>query len=167
MGPHRIAAHGLARTFQVPQLFPDLTVAEHIALARRYATSGRSELAEELLVECGFAGAALEREARLFSHGEQRFLEICMALLRTPDVLLLDEPAAGLSQREIDLLQSIVERASALGIGLIVVEHHHDFVRDIADRILVMHLGRAVWCGPPAEFASSEDVRRAYLGVSP
>jgi branched-chain amino acid transport system permease protein len=166
LAPHRIATRGLARTFQVPQLFPDLTVAEHLALARRYASGGATELAEALLVECGFAGSLLEREARLFSHGEQRFLEICMALLRAPDVLLLDEPAAGLSQREIDRLRSIVERASALGIGLIVVEHHHDFVRDIADRILVMHLGRAVWCGPPAEFASSEDVRRAYLGVS-
>jgi branched-chain amino acid transport system permease protein len=168
LGPHRIAARGVGRTFQVPQLFGDLTVDEHLALARRQGDRGRPDVvaaAEDLLERCGFIGAALTREARLFSHGEQRFLEICMALLRAPDVLLLDEPAAGLSQREIELLREMVEYASELGIGIIVVEHHHDFVRDIADRILVMHLGAAVWCGPPAEFDSSADVRRAYLGA--
>lgn len=166
MAPYRIARLGVARTFQVPQLFPDLTVAEHLALARNYATSRRPDVdgtAEALLRERGFSGRNRQREARLFSHGEQRFLEICMSLLRGPDVLLLDEPAAGLSQGEIESLDDAISRVARLGIGIVFVEHHHDFVRNVADRILVMHLGRTVWSGVPEDFGKSEAVRRAYL----
>lgn len=170
VAPHRIAARGVARTFQVPQLFPDLTVAEHLALARHYTGRRREDLhaaAESFLAAHGFTGASLAREAREFAHGQQRFLEVCMALLRSPDLLLLDEPAAGLSHDEIARLQEVVERASELGVTVLVVEHHHDFVRNIADRVLVMHLGRAVWVGPPEEFGTSKDVQRAYLQIAP
>jgi ABC-type branched-subunit amino acid transport system ATPase component len=169
MPPFRVARLGVSRTFQVPQLFPDLTGEEHLALARRYAVPGRDEsyepIVQRLLADVGLAGKQLTREARTFSHGQQRFLETCMAVLRRPQVLLLDEPAAGLAESEIQLLAQLVREVSATGTGVIVVEHHIDFVYQVADRILVMHLGHAIWSGSPEGFKTSDEVREAYLGV--
>ena len=167
--PFRTARQGVSRTFQVPQLFPDLTVDEHLALARWYARDelgAEQEVARRFLDTVGVSGDRLHREARRFSHGEQRFVEICLAVIRAPRLILMDEPAAGLSHREIQTLAELVRAVSALGISVVVVEHHHDFVRDVADRILVMHLGRSVWCGPVAEFGESTEVRDTYLGVT-
>jgi branched-chain amino acid transport system permease protein len=84
-------------------------------------------------------------------------------VLRAPDVLLLDEPAAGLSADEMLRLGHLVQELAAHGVGVALIEHHLDWVRSIANRVIVMHLGEQIWAGSPAELMSSEVVRDAYL----
>jgi ABC-type branched-subunit amino acid transport system ATPase component len=88
-----------------------------------------------------------------------------MATLRSPDVILLDEPAAGLSLTEIDHLIALLRKLAAQGVAVVVVGHHLDIVRRAAQRVAVMHLGSLLWEGSPAGLESSELVRDAYLGV--
>jgi ABC-type branched-subunit amino acid transport system ATPase component/ABC-type branched-subunit amino acid transport system permease subunit len=168
LSPQRIARRGVARTFQVPKVFEPLSVAEHIALAESYAQK-RTEahaLAMHFLHEIGLGPATYRLEVRTLGHGHRRFLEIGMAALRSPDVILLDEPAAGLSTVEIEHLITLMKRLGEAGVAVVVVEHHLDVVRRIADRVAVMHLGEILWCGPPELLGESSAVRDAYLGLA-
>lgn len=168
MSPQRIARRGVARTFQVPKVFEPLSVAEHIALAESYAQhrSEAHDLAVHFLNEIGLGPATHALEVRTLGHGHRRFLEIGMAALRSPEVILLDEPAAGLSTVETEHLITLMKQLGEAGIAVIVVEHHLDVVRRVADRVAVMHLGELLWCGPPAQLSESSAVRDAYLGLA-
>jgi branched-chain amino acid transport system ATP-binding protein len=166
---------GLARSFQITSIFKDLTALDNVALAVQ-AHAGHSfrfwrparheralrEPALAVLRSVGLEGRADMLAARL-SHGEQRQLEIAMALATGPRMLLLDEPVAGMgaeeSQRMIGLL-----RALRGGQTLLLVEHDMDVVFALADRISVMVSGRILASGPPAEIRANAEVRRAYLG---
>jgi branched-chain amino acid transport system ATP-binding protein/branched-chain amino acid transport system permease protein len=173
----RAARLGIARSFQTPKVFGDLSLSEHMLLAREHVVAGaspqRRDIARAAAAELlGAAGLDLEqrdvagREARTLSHGQVRFLEVAMAIERAPRLLLLDEPAAGLSAGEIDTLERVVSRvAERLGIGVVVVEHHLDLVRRLADTVVVLDLGRVLWRGEPAELERSDVVRDAYLGI--
>jgi branched-chain amino acid transport system permease protein len=168
LSPQRIARRGVARTFQVPKVFEPLSVAEHIALAESYAQrrTDAHALAMHFLNEIGLGPATYRLEVRTLGHGHRRFLEIGMAALRSPDVILLDEPAAGLSTVEIEHLITLMKQLGEAGVAVIVVEHHLDVVRRIADRVAVMHLGELLWCGPPDQLGESSAVRDAYLGLA-
>jgi ABC-type branched-subunit amino acid transport system ATPase component len=100
------------------------------------------------------------------AHGQLRFLEVTMAIARTPRVLLLDEPAAGLSAGEIALLEESVRRVAATGTAVVCVEHHLELVRRLSDRVAVLHLGELLWSGAPGELDTTQAVRAAYLGAS-
>ena len=170
----RRARRGLARTFQTSRLFGQLTAAENLFVALggvRMRGSGlmpsrrdtaRWEAAAELLDRVGLAGRGAQIVADL-SHGEQRQLEIGMALALDPKILMLDEPAAGFSPSErahlVALLSSLPETVS-----LLLIEHDMDIALAVATRVIVMHDGEKILEGSPDEIRASDLVREIYLG---
>ncbi|EME57384.1 amino acid/amide ABC transporter membrane protein 2 [Rhodococcus ruber BKS 20-38] len=173
--PASIAAHGLARTFQTPKTFDGMSVEEHLALAlaRHDGDPSRMQACRRgalTLLELGGLDPRdthiRTREGGTLSHGQLRFLEIATALASGPSVLLLDEPAAGLSATEIDGLEAVVSDVAAAGVATIIVEHHLDMVSRLVDRIVVLDLGKVLWEGPPDKLHDDAAVRAAYMGVS-
>jgi branched-chain amino acid transport system ATP-binding protein len=172
---HARAARGLARSFQITSLFPRFTALENVALAVQ-AGSGHSfrfwrpvareqdlnETAERMLSQVGLGDRALVPAAAL-AHGEQRQLEIAMALAGRPRLLLLDEPTAGMGQEDslsmIDLLAGLKGQ-----IAMLLIEHDMDVVFALADRISVLVYGRVIATGRPDRIRADPEVRRAYLG---
>ncbi|MFG1248987.1 ABC transporter ATP-binding protein [Xanthobacter flavus] len=154
---------GLARSFQKTNVFLDLTVGEQIRLAGRCATLDNGE---EVLVALGLAEIA-HRPAADISYGDRRRLDLALALVGRPQVLLLDEPAAGLTVEEslamADLLQDLARRWH---VTVLLVEHDMEVVFGICDRITVLHLGRLLAEGTPAEIRSDPRVISAYLGTA-
>ena len=167
-----MARAGIGRTFQTPKVFPDMAAAEHIALGLDSRLGSRRDAADDPLVAIGYELMDAARidihhslaEVRVLSHGQRRFLEVAMAIVRHPSVILLDEPATGLSAEESALLVRAIDQVAREGVGVMVVEHQLDVVRKIADIVNVMHLGQLLWSGPPDQLSESEDVRAAYLG---
>ncbi len=170
MAPHKIARLGVARTFQVPKVFTALSVEEHMALARHYGRAGAREeltqLGHDFLGRVGLTGRMGKREVRGLDHGHLRFLEIAMAITRKPNLILMDEPAAGLSSSEMDHLVNLLRELAAIEVPVVIVEHHLDLVRRAADTVAVMHLGKVLWLGEPSRIAESEVVRNAYLNMA-
>ncbi len=175
MASHKRVALGLGRTYQITRVLRGLTVLENLTVAmhglsrsklgllrswRSY--SGKVADAEQLGASFGL-GDRLGAYAEELSHGETRELEVCLALALKPAVLLLDEPAAGLSPAErVDirgLLQSLPEN-----LTLIMIEHDMDVLRDSVDEIAVLHLGELVTRGTVAAIQDNELVRELYLG---
>jgi branched-chain amino acid transport system ATP-binding protein len=172
---HARVAMGLVRSYQITSLFPGFTVRENLALAvqsrsgssMRFWRPVREEIAqsreaERLGVELGL-GARLDTPASRLAHGEQRQLEVGLALATQPRLLLLDEPMAGLgpeeSLRMIHLLGTLRGRRA-----LLLVEHDMDAVFRLADRVSVLVAGRVIATGTPADVRDNPDVRQAYLG---
>jgi branched-chain amino acid transport system ATP-binding protein len=171
----RRARKGLARSFQITSIYKEFTALENVALAvqgcsghsfrfwrpafRDHALRGA---AEAILRDVGL-GARAGVAAASLSHGEQRQLEVAMALATRPRLLLLDEPMAGMgaeeSQRMIELLASLKQRHA-----IILVEHDMDAVFRLADRISVLVYGRVIATDSPQNIRANEEVRRAYLG---
>jgi ABC-type branched-subunit amino acid transport system ATPase component/ABC-type branched-subunit amino acid transport system permease subunit len=163
---HKVARCGVGRTFQTPKPFASLTIDEHLALAYKNRCGSDSitdRLVFPFLDSLGLL-ANRKREVRVLSHGQLRFLEIAVAVARLPQILLLDEPAAGLSPSEIEVLATLLRGLAADGIGILLVEHHLDMVTMMVDRIAVMNTGRLIWTGKPDEFANVPEVREVYLG---
>jgi branched-chain amino acid transport system ATP-binding protein len=175
---YRRAALGLGRTFQITRIFSDLTVLENLTLALhglspsklsllRPWRSYRAMTAEAAGLAASFGLAQrLAAPASDLSHGEVRELEVLLALALKPRVLLLDEPAAGLSPTEIETLD---RRLTALrrqdGPAIVLVEHHMELVMAISDRISVLDYGRVIATGSPAAVRENPAVIEAYLGV--
>jgi branched-chain amino acid transport system ATP-binding protein len=173
--PSRIAHLGIARSFQRTNVFPALSVLENVWVAAFACASWRGlawrstsrypelrERAMRALTEVGLGDKAA-RPAREISHGEQRQLELAIALAATPRLLLLDEPAAGLSPEETRAMVQLV-RGLKGRYTIVLVEHKMDVIMSISDRISVMHFGRVIAEGSPAEIQRNAEVRRAYLG---
>ncbi len=174
--PHGIAHLGIARSFQRTSIFPTLSLLDNVwlaAFARQESwrglawrrTDGYPKLAERaiaVLEEVGLVGKAGE-PARTISHGEQRQLELAIALAATPRLLLLDEPAAGLSPDETKKMVALVRKLKGR-YTIILIEHKIDVVMSMSDRISVMHFGSVIAEGVPAEIQRNAEVRRAYLG---
>ncbi len=169
----RRARAGLARTFQVPALFPELTVREHVLAARlrgrwtlRPVPNRDREAVEELLARCRLREKA-SRRAEELSHGDRRLLEIAVALASEPRVLLLDEPAAGLSPAEVDGLLVLLRelRRERTSLAVLLVEHDMDVVFELAERVVVMHRGRVLAEGSPEEVHRDPEVQAVYLGT--
>ena len=171
----RRSALGLARSFQITSLLPDFTASDNVALAAqahdghsfRFWGSARGErhlreAAQSALVRVGLADRADTLVSKL-SHGEQRELELAVALATKPQLLLLDEPMAGLgtteSARMVKLLQELRHE-----VTIVLVEHDMEAVFALADRITVLVYGRVIASDVPAAIRQNEEVRRAYLG---
>jgi branched-chain amino acid transport system ATP-binding protein len=166
---------GLARSFQITSIFREFSALDNVALAVqahrggsfRFWRSARAEPAlrepARLVLDAVGLGARADALAANLAHGEQRQLEIAMALATEPRLLLLDEPVAGMgleeSQRMVRLLGTLKDR-----ITIVLVEHDMDAVFSLADRISVMVYGRIIATGTPPEVRGNEQVRRAYLG---
>ncbi|MGC1780653.1 MAG: ATP-binding cassette domain-containing protein, partial [Xanthobacteraceae bacterium] len=173
---HRRARLGMARTFQVTSLFPKLTVLDNVLLAikgRRASKFVMWRFLSSYREVHGKACDLLERaafidrkdvEVRHLSHGEQRQLEIVVGLAADPDVLLLDEPAAGLSSGESVEMTQFLQRLDSK-IAMLLIEHDMDIVFDVADEISVLHFGEVLESGPAARIRSSAKVQEIYLGT--
>jgi len=173
---HRIAHLGLARSFQRTNVFPAFTLLDNVWVAAFACapswrgllwkrTEGYAEVtarARQALTDVGLI-AKQNQVAREISHGEQRQLELAIALAAAPRVLLLDEPAAGLSPEETRRMVALV-RALKGRYTIVLIEHKMDIIMSVSDRITVMHFGSLIAEGTPAEIQRNPDVRRAYLG---
>jgi branched-chain amino acid transport system ATP-binding protein len=173
---YRRAKLGMARTFQVTSLFPKLTVLDNVLLAIkgrqaskfvmwRFLSSYREvyDKAHDLLERAAFIDRK-DLEVRYLSHGEQRQLEIVVGLAADPDVLLLDEPAAGLSSGESAEMARFLQKLDAK-IAMLLIEHDMDIVFDVADEISVLHFGEVLESGSAARIRSSAKVQEIYLGT--
>ena len=166
---------GLVRSFQVTRLFGDMTACEHVALAilqreRQthrifsdvWAIGSVAEEAQALLDELGISAVG-ELRVREIAYGQQRLLELAVAVALRPKVLLLDEPAAGVPQSEAPRILEVLEALPA-GIAVLMIEHDMDLVFRFARRVAVLAGGRLIFEGTPAEVAADSRVREAYLG---
>ncbi len=178
----RRAAIGIARTFQKPRLLPTLSVLDNAVLgAWTHARGGflatalgwpsvakedraLRTRATELLHGVGL-GAMVERRANLLDHAQQRFLEIARGLALGPRFLLLDEPAGGLTGAEIEHLGAVIHTVRDAGIGVLLVEHHTDFVFRVCDRVTTLNVGKMICHGTPTEVRHDPEVIRVYLGA--
>src|SRR3990172_2894996 len=175
LASHRRVARGLGRTFQIITLFATLTVSQNVLLAllgrhpARFValrSPGRSPALYQEAAERVRSVDLLERRdeaARLLSNGEQRRLEILLALAQRPRLLLLDEPMAGLSPGE---RQAVLALLGQIGreIPLVMIEHDMDLALDVADRVTVLHYGEVIAEGSPAEIRANPAVQEIYLG---
>jgi branched-chain amino acid transport system ATP-binding protein len=173
---HRRARLGMARTFQVTSLFPKLTVLDNVLLAIkgrraskfvmwRFLSSYRDvyDKAHGLLERAAFIDRK-DIEVRYLSHGEQRQLEIVLALAGDPEILLLDEPAAGLSSGESAEMAAFLQKLDRK-LAILLIEHDMDIVFDVADEISVLHFGEVLESGPAERIRSSAKVQEIYLGT--
>ena len=166
--PHRLASAGLVRTFQDVATFPDLTVFENVelgalgsGLSRRNARARAWELLESL----GLARLA-SLPASALPHGEERRVGIARAVAVGPRFLLLDEPAAGLDDREsLELAETIAKLRDDVGCGVLLVEHDMRIIFRVCERIQVLDFGKSLALGEPGEIRTNADVITAYLGV--
>ncbi|HEY2527321.1 MAG TPA: ABC transporter ATP-binding protein [Xanthobacteraceae bacterium] len=173
---HRRARLGMARTFQVTSLFPKLTVLDNVLLAIkgrraskfvmwRFLSSYRNvyDKAYELLQNAAFLDRK-DVEVRRLSHGEQRQLEIVLGLAGDPHILLLDEPAAGLSSGESAEMARFL-RGLDPQMAILLIEHDMDLVFDVSDDISVLHFGKVLESGPAKRIRASAKVQEIYLGT--
>jgi branched-chain amino acid transport system ATP-binding protein len=173
---HQRTALGMARTFQVTSLFPKLTVIDNVLLAIeglrpskfvmwRFLSSYKEtiEKAERLLDQAGFLDRR-DVEVRNLSHGEQRQLEIVLGLASDPKILLLDEPAAGLSSGESAEMARFLMKLDR-SLAILLIEHDMDVVFDVADEISVLHFGQLLETGTPEQIKKSARVQEIYLGT--
>jgi branched-chain amino acid transport system ATP-binding protein len=172
---HRVAKAGIARAFQITSIFGGLSVFRNVQLGllarhgetRRFwgaAERRHAEQVESILDDVGLQPLAGDRAGNL-SHGDQRALELAISLAMAPKLLLLDEPTAGMAPAETRRTMRLVERiATEQGLTVLFCEHDMDVVFGTADRVLVMHQGRPLAEGTPAEVRAHPEVQRTYLG---
>ncbi|SNZ06844.1 amino acid/amide ABC transporter ATP-binding protein 1, HAAT family [Natronoarchaeum philippinense] len=174
--PHETALRGVHRSYQISNLFPTATTLENVRVAaqahggvdswklwrnadafERYEREARA-----ILDRVGLADEA-DTPAEALSHGQKRHLEVAIALAGDPDVLLLDEPTAGVSSDAIDRLVELI-RSVAEDHAVLLVEHNMDVVMDVSDRVAVLHQGELIADGPPNAVREDSAVQEAYLG---
>lgn len=170
---HQIAELGIGRKFQAPSIFPSMTVAENLEIAMRqkrtvFATLFAKLTEEDLakidgqLTMIGLENKAGWRAGGL-SHGEKQWLEIGMMLLQEPEILLLDEPVAGMTDKETDKTGELLHQIARMR-SIVVVEHDMEFVRNFASKVTVMHEGRLLKEGTMDEVQRDDRVAEVYLG---
>ena len=173
--PNARAQHGIARTFQITNLFFGLTVEDNLLLATRGLSrsrwalwrDGRAQDGEHGLVESALARCQLQAKRHLLvkeiSYGEQRQLELAMSLTSSPRLLLLDEPAAGLSPAERVLMANVI-RGLPRTVALVLIEHDIDLALGLVDRVICMVQGTVLLEGRPDEIRGNAQVQEIYLG---
>lgn len=183
--PSQITTAGIARTFQNVRLFPNMTVLENVMVGQHCRTSSgvfksilrtRSQKQEEIAIEekakdiLGFFGSRLvgyrlDQPAFVLSYANRRRLEIARAMATEPQVLLLDEPTAGMNPREtVELTELIGRLRTERGFTIVIIEHDMKVVQGVSDRVVVLDHGVKIAEGPYAEVSTNEDVIEAYLG---
>jgi len=173
--PWAVWRRGISRTFQITATFSSLTALENVQVARlsharrtyallAQASRLEAEPARGLLAQVGLSDQS-GRMAAVLAYGDLKKLELAVALANDPEVLLLDEPTAGMALAERGALMGLTERiARERGLTVLFTEHDMDVVFSVADRIMVLHQGRVIAEGKPAEVRADPEVQRVYLG---
>jgi branched-chain amino acid transport system ATP-binding protein len=175
LAPNKMLAAGLARSFQITNLFFDLTVHENLRLAAQFLEQGRglfkpvsrSQAARqrvEELIERFDLGHKLDELAGALSHGEQRRLEIAVALATKPRMLLLDEPTQGMSHSDTQETAEMIRGLTKESLSILLVEHDVDLVMSLSDHVVVMHQGEKLAEGTPQVVRANPAVQAAYFG---
>jgi branched-chain amino acid transport system ATP-binding protein len=177
LGAPERCRRGISRTFQITSIFPELTVLENVRIAVQLKAGGNFRLfgggarieasarrARESLAALGLDERA-DAPAATLPHGDQRLLEIAMAVAQEPELLLLDEPTQGLSPEDTAATVAVIRRiARERRLTILLVEHDMDVVFDLADRVSVLHFGQLIADGAPGEIRADPTVQKAYLG---
>jgi branched-chain amino acid transport system ATP-binding protein len=164
---HKIAQRGIARTFQRCHIFPALSARENVRLAAQARDARRAAAIADAALEHLRLTRFAEMSADMLSHGDQRLLEVAMAIAQKPRLLMLDEPTQGLSLEETDRAVQILKAMLRAGnLSVLLVEHDMEVVFKLADNITVLHRGRVIADGPPAAVKANAEVKKAYLGGS-
>ncbi len=180
LSPHRIAHHGLARSFQTPQMPPHLSVLDTIALARSHAEKASAAqalteytattaltraraTARAILTHHGLADLSHTTAAGL-PHGSRRRVDIARALATQPRLIILDEPAAGLTDADAGHIAGLLRQAAATGVAVLIIEHDMKFLLPLADRLICLDRGAIVATGAPNSIVQDAAVRQAYFG---
>jgi branched-chain amino acid transport system ATP-binding protein len=171
---HEFVHLGIARSYQITNIFPDLSVHENVRVAAQASQSRYniwtnrdrfpelSAKADAALEAVGLTGKR-DETAKFLAHGQQRALEIAIALISDPEVLLLDEPTAGMGPEETKEMVALLEKL-ATQRTILLVEHKMKMILGLSDRILVLHHGRLIADGSPRDIQTDPEVRRVYLG---
>ncbi len=173
--PDKMLAAGLARSFQITNLFFELPVRENLRLAAQFVENGRGlfrgiaasrvTLARvDELIERFALQTRADELAGFLSHGEQRRLEIAVALAARPRLLLLDEPTQGMSHADTQDTEALIRSLAAEGLSLLLVEHDVELVMNLSDHVVVMHQGAKLAEGPPLQVRADPAVQAAYFG---
>ena len=175
---HRAIHHGIGRSFQISNLFPNLAAFENVRLASQALSRSRFRIfghAAAMPAEARRAAAALElvglsdqahTPAASLSHGDKRRLELAMLIAPDPELLMLDEPTAGMASEQVPQLLDVITRIRQdTQKTILLIEHRMDVVMSVSDRITVMHQGAVLAEGTPKEIAANTEVQRAYLGA--
>jgi branched-chain amino acid transport system ATP-binding protein len=180
--PHQVAELGIVKTFQNPQLFPELSVIEHVWIAahlrlkrmlgpRRIATlikpardDGKLQQRVETVLRLCRLSEARDEPALSLSYGGEKMLGVAMALMCEPELLLLDEPATGLGHNEISNLGEVLRDLRHHGTTLCIIDHNVGFLGELADRAIAMHHGSKIAEGTPSAVLTNDAVIEAYLG---
>jgi branched-chain amino acid transport system ATP-binding protein len=176
LAPEEVNRRGLAKTFQITNVFPEISVLDNVRVAAqsRSPESGRPRslwrrpdvdgVALPLLEAFGLAGRR-DALAKNLSHGEQRYLEVCLALATSPTLLLLDEPTAGMTPGETRAATALIRTiARDRGLTVLLIEHDMSVVMGISDRVAVLHFGEKIAEGTPEQIRNDPRVVEAYLG---
>jgi len=178
---YRVCKLGIGRTFQTPRIIPELTVLDNVMAggwseARATFVEALVSAPRAIRDERGLHGSALallsglglralaQRPAAAMTHAELRFVEIARALMHSPGFILLDEPASGLTDTEIDRLGHVIGALRRQGVGVLLVEHHTDLVFGASDVVTTLNFGRVIRTGTPDAVRADPEVRRVYLG---
>src|SRR5258708_865612 len=176
LGPERVFARGIGRTFQLTRIFPSLTVLENMLIAAQHKERSRNPFAiaggpaarrhaMELLEFTGIDSHAADL-AETLSYGQRKLLELSYVLVADPDIILLDEPAGGVNPSLINHIAQRLRALNAAGKTFLIVEHNMDFVMRLCDPVTVLDYGSVIASGPPEQIRNDPRVLDAYLGVA-
>lgn len=173
---HRVSRLGITKTYQINHIFPRLTVSENLRIAAQSRETSFNfwkpatafqEINEQAAIVLEQVGLAERRSdlASTLSHGERQYLEIGIALATKPEILLLDEPTAGMSCAETELCSRLIKELNlTLRLSVVLVEHDMSVVMNISDEVWVLNEGRVLAVGTPQQVSDNEDVQSVYLG---
>lgn len=167
---YKRARAGIARTFQHPRLLGRCDIKTNIYMGVDLANKRKKKRADgdeelfSLMKSAGLDSVDLKDTVDKLSYGQQKLLEIIRAILCEPSVMLLDEPAAGLNNKEMEYVGALIKIAVEKNIAVLLIEHAMDFVMSICDRITVLNFGHQIMTGTPKEVQENEEVIKAYLG---